>query len=441
MYKFIKKEIIFIILIIIFSPNYFIFGAQTDTKESLSIKINDITAQIQLLDNEIKKYQDQISATNQQSQTLSNLIKELTLTRNKLLKETNQTSKKIELAKSTIANLEGDIGEKNNEISTTRSALKKSFYDMYQDNQKSIVEQVLLKNSIKNISQEYLYRVALNSKITSFIKKTQFIKNELESTKIKKELEKANLNLLKNKLDSQKKAVEITKEEKDKILKETKNKESEYRKILAEEQKKRDAFEKEISDYEAQIKFLLNPNLLPSIGSGALSWPLEKTFITQLFGKTSTSGRLYASGSHSGVDFRASIGTEVYAMASGKVLGTGNTDIYCNRASFGKWVFIQYNNGLSSTYGHLSSIIAKSGQEVKTGDIIGLSGNTGHSTGPHLHISVYASQGAQITEFPSKSCPGANFVMPVAPITAYLDPMLYLPQANKDILKKDNARD
>lgn len=430
-----RNRFIFLFIFSFLLPVFFVYSA-TETRESLNSKISDISKQIEALDREIAQYQNQIAETSAEASTLANLIKELNLTRSKLLKEEQQTEKKIKLTNNTIEDLEENIGEKNQAIKTTQAVLKKSLYQLYQNDQTSIIELMLMNKGLKDMSREYQDRLALSRQINLFIDTTIEVKKSLEETKDKKEVEHQNLNSLKNKLVQEKKAVDIVKSEKDKVLKETKNKEEEYKKILEQRKKARDEFEKEFRDYESKLKFLLNPKLLPSAGSEALSWPLEKVFITQLFGKTSSSGRLYASGSHSGVDFRASVGTPVYAMASGTVLGTGDTDIFCKGASFGKWVFIQYDNGLSSTFGHLSVISAKKNQEVKTGDLVGYSGNTGHSTGPHLHVSVYASQGAQITEFPSKSCPGANFVMPVAPITAYLDPMLYLPKFSKDMLKK-----
>ena len=124
-------------------------------------------------------------------------------------------------------------------------------------------------------------------------------------------------------------------------------------------------------------------------------------------------------------------------MGNGTVIGTGDTDIYWKGTTcFGKWVFIKNDNGQSRTYGNLSVVYAKTGDRVKSGDLVALSGNTGHTTGPHLHVTVYASDGVKIDKVPSLSCSGKTFIMPIAASTSYLDPMLYLPKATPAMIKK-----
>lgn len=411
------------------------------TVESVNQQISDINAQIKELDREINQYQQQVAQTSEQAATLANLIKELTLTRSKLLKETQQTEKKINATSLVIGEINNTITTEQKVIADSKEALRQSFRRLYQYDETPLIQRLLSKDSIAEASQEYNNLITLNDKVDSYILLLENKQVELASSKKEKESEQQNLTQLKQTLQQKKLAVDVTKKEKDTLLSETKNKESNYLKLLADRQKKRDAFEKALEDYEAQLKFILNPSLLPKEGSAVLSWPLDNIFITQLFGKTVSSKRLYVSGSHSGVDFRASIGTPVKSMASGTVVGTGDTDLYCKGASFGKWVFIKYNNGLSSTFGHLSVITSKAGDQVSTGDVVALSGNTGHSTGPHLHVAVYASQGAGVDTVPSISCSGKTFIMPIAPKDSYLDPMLYLPSVSKSQIKEYQSKD
>ena len=152
--------------------------------------------------------------------------------------------------------------------------------------------------------------------------------------------------------------------------------------------------------------------------------------VTQYFGNTEfAKSGAYSGKGHNGVDFRAAIGTPVKAALSGTVEGTGNTDAVRGCYSYGKWVLVKHSNGLTSLYAHLSEISASRGEEVRTGEIIGYSGNTGYSTGPHLHFTVYASNGVRVMklgESTGKKTPCANAEIPVSPLGAYLNPMDYL---------------
>ncbi len=179
-------------------------------------------------------------------------------------------------------------------------------------------------------------------------------------------------------------------------------------------------------EYESQLNYSVSKSGYPEPKAGLMAWPLDNVFITQRFGRTSGSSRLYASGTHNGVDFRASVGTRVKNVLGGTVVGVGNTDLYRGCYSFGKWVMVQHDNGLSTIYAHLSVISVNNGQRLATGDIIGYSGNTGYSTGPHLHITVYATEGVRIEKYTSsRGCKQAT--IPLADIKAYLDPFSYLP--------------
>jgi len=90
---------------------------------------------------------------------------------------------------------------------------------------------------------------------------------------------------------------------------------------------------------------------------------------------------------HNGIDYRGRIGTSVYAVAEGKVLFAGR------KGASGKLIVIKHSGmSLTSVYAHLSKIYVKKGQKVKQRKTIGAIGNTGRSTGPHLHFGLYTGR-------------------------------------------------
>ncbi len=86
---------------------------------------------------------------------------------------------------------------------------------------------------------------------------------------------------------------------------------------------------------------------------------------------------------HYGQDFEVPYGTDVHATGNGTVIEAG-----WNSMGFGNFVVIDHGYGIRTTYGHLSRINVPKGLKVKRGDLIGQSGNTGTSSGPHLHYQI-----------------------------------------------------
>ncbi|MFC2601205.1 MAG: LysM peptidoglycan-binding domain-containing M23 family metallopeptidase [Treponema lecithinolyticum] len=86
---------------------------------------------------------------------------------------------------------------------------------------------------------------------------------------------------------------------------------------------------------------------------------------------------------HNGVDLASAMWTPVYAALVGKVTATGYSPVY------GNYVIVAHHSGYRTLYGHLANIKARTGQSVDTKTVLGWVGNTGLSTGPHLHFSVF----------------------------------------------------
>src|SRR3989344_1807523 len=359
------------------------------TARDLQNKINQKNSDIEKLEREIKAYQIELNDLGQQKSSLSVSIKELDLTRKKLVANIAIFEDKIDNTNFKITGLSSQISNKQNSILNNIDAIALGIKTVNEFEQSSMIEVIFSENDFAAAWNDIDNVASIQNKLRENINQLKKVKSDLEDVKDETTIARNELVKLKSELADQKKIVEQNSAAKNKLLAQTKNSEANFQKLLKDQLTKIEALEKELRDYESQLQFILDPSKLPK--GGVLSWPLENIFVTQLFGRTVAAQRLYASGSHSGTDFRASVGTSVMAMADGGILGTGGTDITCAGASFGKWVFIEFNNGLSSTYGHLSLIKVREGQRVGRGEIVAYTGGTGRVTGPHLPASLYVA--------------------------------------------------
>ncbi|MFJ7592590.1 M23 family metallopeptidase [Streptomyces sp. NPDC097617] len=117
--------------------------------------------------------------------------------------------------------------------------------------------------------------------------------------------------------------------------------------------------------------------------TGLWDKPLEKYTLSATFGK---GGNMW-SHKHSGQDFAAPIGTPVKAAAAGVVVKAGPNG-GGDGPAYGNAIVIKHANNTYSQYAHLSKIQVKIGQKLKASQRIALSGNTGNSSGPHLHFEI-----------------------------------------------------
>lgn len=128
-----------------------------------------------------------------------------------------------------------------------------------------------------------------------------------------------------------------------------------------------------VQEPKAQIA-LVGTRSVPSRGTGRFIWPTRGK-VTSPFGYR---GKHY----HEGLDIGVHVGTPVYAADTGIVTFAGR------RSGYGNLVIIDHGNGFTTRYAHLSSYLVSKGDRVKKGEVIAKSGNTGRSTGPHLHFEI-----------------------------------------------------
>lgn len=427
--SFISSILISIIIIQAFTPVTFSFA---ETADQLQANLNALSSQIQALDKEIADFNKKIDQTQGQSKTLKQALANLELRRNALGKQIDSTKLRITEAQKNIVVTQGKISVTETVLTKNKSALSQTLRSIVEDEQ--VVPPFIgalsagshLSDAIDVIKRSGDASRAINEKVRNLVD----TKTTLSVEKATFESNKQKLETLNASLSDQKSLVEVTSKEKSDLLVQTKNKESEYQKLLADRKSKKDSLESEMLDVESRLKVAVDASKLPKTGRGVLQYPVDKVIITQYFGNTDFSTKnpqVYNGSGHNGVDFGVKIGTPIYAAEAGLVLGTGNTDAACTGVSYGKWVLIRHNNGLTSLYGHLSVVQVSAGQTVSAHQKIALSGNTGYSTGPHLHFTVYASDSVHIsgpTEYKSKVC-GTYMIMPLAPKAGYLNPLSY----------------
>ena len=124
------------------------------------------------------------------------------------------------------------------------------------------------------------------------------------------------------------------------------------------------------------------PQLQPQKGEGFQNTG-PVSFIMPVDGAKQTSGFGPRWGrTHEGIDFAGPIGTPIKAAADGRIVYAGAA------GGYGNMVAIEHPDGKVTRYAHLNSITARNGEPVRQGQVIGQLGNTGHSTGPHLHFEI-----------------------------------------------------
>ena len=411
------------------------------SEEQLQRQISSAQVRIAEINRRIAELGNTIASTSEERRTLEAELQRIENERRQLLNQIDLATEQINQTQLEIETLNNDILTTEQRIQHQRKAFAQSIRLRNELEEKSLFELLLTGEdlsvfwrhvnnlqSVQEASQRYIYELqGLTYSLSEIIEEQSARQRELETYRAE--------------IEDQRALVEMNRNEQSSLVNETRNEEERYKAQLAAEEARRDAFERELQEYEAQLQFLANPTALPARGSAPLSWPLDNITVTQQFGARTGPHRTYVNG-HSGTDFRARTPQKLYSMAPGVVMGVGDTDTACRGVSFGKWITIKHDNNLVSTYAHLSLINVEPGQRVDRRELIGYTGNTGRTTAPHLHISLYAGVDAEgnnpveIKGAPSQVCTNAMLVQPRAAREAYLDPLDYLPPATRDMFKQ-----
>lgn len=133
-----------------------------------------------------------------------------------------------------------------------------------------------------------------------------------------------------------------------------------------------------------QVKVMVTPKASSAPAAApAANLPVKNTATTKLAEKNNPPAEADQMQFHKGLDIAVPFGSDVIATAAGTVIFSGQ------KGGYGNCVIVSHGNGLATLYGHLSQLIAKVNDKIKVGQVIAKSGNSGRSTGPHLHYEVH----------------------------------------------------
>jgi len=403
--------------------------AQTEV-EKLQDQISERNTRLSDIEKEIAEYESALQEVGAEKHTLQSAINQLELERGKVQADINYTENKITTTDLEINKLILEIGVTEKDISQNREAISSILRNMHAADNESFIEVFLRHQNISEFWNEFSTLETVKEKMAHQVNTLGTLKVGLEEKRDDSSDRRGDLLDLKNQYDDQRSILVTNKADKAQLLSVTKNEESNYQALLKQQLDAKNKLLEEVRDIESQISFILDPSTIPTAGDTVFRWPLDNPYITQYFGYTKfAQSGAYGGNQHNGMDMGAPVGTKIHSPLSGTVRMIGNTDAVPGCYSWGQWILIDHPNGLSSMFAHLSRTSVAPGQKVNTGDVVGYVGSTGYSTGPHLHYTLYASDGVEVKQFNQfKKVTGCGAALsPFAAIEAYLDPLDYLP--------------
>lgn len=372
--------------------------------------------------------QKQIDEVNRQKESVEQEKKQLEKDIAEIETKKSNVLEYVESLDKKLADLSGKMEQNESEMETVRKQIKKlrkekeqaeadkeSQYDtmtkrikyMYENGNEGYLELLLGADSLS----ELFNRAEYVTKVTSY-DQNMLSNYQKQCSKLEKAEEELSRNL--QKLENLKESLELEKDSVDLLMEKKTEQLKEYQTLINDKSSEVEAKDDMLQEQEEELEALLEAQRKkaeqeakakeeaekkkqqssdnkpsnspsPSETAGDYCWPLTVTGrISSYFGyrDAPTEG---ASTFHKGIDIAVPVGTGVLATKEGTVV----TATYS--ASAGNYVALYHGDGVYSYYMHCSKLCVSAGEEVSKGQQIALSGNTGISTGPHLHFAIYAN--------------------------------------------------
>ena len=341
-------------------------------------ELKDAQGQLKEANQSILENKEKLKDIEEEQKSTEQQIKSLDEKMNKLTDEISKLKESISMTTEEIESLAAEIEGKIVEIEDQQLLLDKRLAEMYKRGNFGYLNIIFSSTDFSQLLQRAIYVEKIVDTDKKLIESIQTNKQELEIKKESVEGKKAQLSEAKKANDKKLAQLDKQTDQKKEFMSKLEKDKKAYEKLIAQEEAEARALKEKIKKLEA-IK----------ITDGKLYCVTGKPYaITSYYGN-----RLHPVLGiyrfHHGIDIGVYSGTSLYSLKEGVVVFAGQM------SGYGKVIMVHHGD-IISVYAHCSSLVVGEGTKVKGGQLIAYSGNTGLSSGPHLHFEIRKTNGETV---------------------------------------------
>jgi murein DD-endopeptidase MepM/ murein hydrolase activator NlpD len=369
-------------------------AAEEAALETLNQKIAEKRNKIKQLEESIDRVKKDIDKKRLEATSLKNQMGILDNRITQVELDIDLTGEKLQTLELEIEALTISIEEKERVIERQKSIIAELMRALQQEDGKTPIEILAAYDNFSEFYNKLQYLESVETDLAANTRSLKGAKEDLEDRQDQTEARKESYEQLNDTLEERKVKLDEQIYAKQNLLVETQSSELVYKTLLGNLKKQYQDIENEITSIEQEVRRRLEEQkridgaFEPEF-SGQLLWPAQSRLITAYFHDPEYPFRHVFE--HSGLDIRAGQGTPIRAAGSGYVARAKR----CTTSSCYSYIMIIHSGGISTVYGHLSSVSVGEDQFITRGDVIGYSGGTPKTvgagpfvTGAHLHFEV-----------------------------------------------------
>ena len=365
-------------------------SASAASSAEIQKQINGLKSQNAELQKEIDAFQrqfdDNFSEMENMAAEKNAIDREITLISSKI----ENTNEQIRAYSQLIADTQDELDAAEEELKTLSFAHRERVRVMEEEGKVTYWEVLFEANSFTDLLDRINMIEEINDADRRRIEQMRIAADIVNATRMNLETEKADLEAVRVQLAEDEALLAEKRTEYDAVLFELEQKSIEFEALLAESELLQEELMQEIAAKEVELKEAKYDEYLRKLALQGENPPSNATWITPVSGYRLTSAfgmRLHpvlkVNRMHNGIDMACAAGTPIYATRAGTV-----TTAAYQASGAGNYVSINHLDGFSSIYMHMTHYVVSQGQSVSQGQLIGYVGNTGISTGDHLHFGI-----------------------------------------------------